>query len=49
MKKYIVKPEFIDTWSNEDFDGIVTVDEIKRLAFEWGTTVEELMEQVEEA
>lgn len=49
QKNYRVIPEYRDLWSNDpDWDGIVTDDEIRRLAREWGKTVEELMEQVEE-
>lgn len=50
MKKYTVLPEYRDLWSNDpEWDGTVDEKEIKRLASEWGKTVEELMEQVEEA
>lgn len=46
---YMVRPEYRDLWSNDpEWDGIVTDDEIRRLAREWGKTVEELMEQLEE-
>lgn len=48
--RYSVKPEFIDRWTNEAVDElIVTADEIADLANGWSMTVEELMEQVEEA
>ena len=47
-QQYRIKPEFYDLWgAYEGFD-TVTGDQIKDLAFEWETTVEELMEQVEE-
>ena len=48
-KKYLVWPEYRDLWSNDPkWDGTVDEKEIKRLASEWGKTVDELMEQVEE-
>lgn len=56
MKKYIVKPEYID-----DFYGILSIEEvnecqtegidseeIERLSRGWGTPVEEIMEMLEE-
>jgi hypothetical protein len=53
MKKYIVIPEYRGLWNsvdNIDNDSlwIVTEDDIKMLAQEWDTSVEALMEQVEE-
>lgn len=51
---YRVLPEFWDGWfgglSVEEIgDAIVTEDEIRRLAREWGMSVEELMAHVEKA
>lgn len=53
-RRYHVLPEYQDSWygglSTEEIgDAIVTEAEIERLAREWGVTVEDLMEQVEEA
>lgn len=45
---YRVLPEYQDLWTNDPGDCIVTRDEIERLAYEWGKTVEDLMNQVEE-
>ena len=49
MKKYIVKPEFVDNWygGNDYTDELISEDEIKRLAADWGKSFEELMDQVE--
>ena len=50
MKQYKILPQYYDEWGCvEEGNDIVTFDEIKRLAVEWGMTVEELIEQVEEA
>lgn len=47
--RYRVLPQYRDLWSNDpEWDGMTDMGEIKRLAREWGKTVEELMEQVEE-
>ena len=47
--QYVVRPEYRDLWSSDiEWDGVVTEKEIVRLSREWGKTVEELMEQVEE-
>ena len=47
---YRVKDEFVDSWTSEDVSPlIVTGEEIKRLAREWDVSVEELMDEVEEA
>ncbi len=43
-----VNPEHRDKWSNESGECIVSKPEIERLAREWGKSVDELMEQVEE-
>ena len=49
-QKYTVIPEYRDLWSNDpEWDGTVDAKEIERLSREWGKSVEELMEQVEEA
>ena len=51
MKQYRVKPEYMDNWlahGDSADEVIVTEAEIRRLAREWGTTVDELMDQVEE-
>ena len=52
-KTYHVLPEHQDAWygglSTEEIgDAIVTEFEIQRLAREWGRTMDELMEEVEE-
>lgn len=48
-KKYTVLPEYRDLWDNDpEWDGTVDEKEIRRLAHEWGKSVEDLMEQVEE-
>ena len=54
MKTYRVKDEFIDEWfgnlsTDEIGDATVTEVEILRLSNEWGVSVDDLMEQVEEA
>ena len=49
QKKFRVLPEYHDQWTNEYIpELIVTEAEIERLAGEWGTDIETLMEQVEE-
>ena len=48
MKQYRIKPEYYDMWGVCEGNDIVTADEIDRLANEWETPVEALMEQVEE-
>ena len=51
MKKYIVKPEYEDSWYggiSTDEWGPIDESEIRRLAREWDVPFEELMEQVEE-
>lgn len=49
-KRYRILPEFVDEWTNSDNpeDWIVDLPEIQRLAFEWGLTVEQLLDEVEE-
>lgn len=52
-KNYKVKVEYQDAWfgglpTDEIGDAVVSEEEIERLALEWGMTVGELMEQVEE-
>jgi len=44
---YRVLEEYRDAWSNDVWDGYVTMDEIKRLALEWDKEIDELMGQVE--
>lgn len=53
QRSFHVLPEYQDAWygglsTDEIGDAIVSEEEIKRLAREWGATVDELMEQVEE-
>lgn len=50
MKQYRVKAEFVDKWfgGNAYNDEPIDEAEIESLAREWGMTVEELAEQVEE-
>lgn len=53
---YRVKDEYIDQWyGSESTDAIeaqqekgFTFEEVKRLASEWGCSVDDLMEQLEE-
>lgn len=49
-KKFRILPEFVDERTNSDNpeDWIVDLPEIQRLAFEWGLTVEQLLDEVEE-
>lgn len=55
--KYIVKSEYIDQWfgnaSTEEIEAAqakgFTEDDISRMANDWSVSVEDLMEQVEEA
>ena len=48
-KCYSVKPEFMDYWGSEcTEDYVVTEEEVKYLAAEWGKSFEELLEQLEE-
>lgn len=50
MKTYKIKPEFLSAWGSETTeDTTVTDAEIERQSREWGVSVDELMEQVEEA
>lgn len=49
MKKYRVMFEYIDKWTaDQDEDLVVTEDELSRLAYEWGVSKEEVMNQIEE-
>ena len=56
-KMYTVKSEFIDNWfgsaSTDEIEEAqekgFTAEDISRLARDWGVSVEDLMEQVEEA
>ena len=47
---YKIKPEFWSNWGSEidEDSAIVNEEEIKRLAFELGVSVDDLMGQVEE-
>ena len=48
MKFYRVKPEFVDQWTvSGDCELIVSENEIKSLAKEWGMTIKELKEQAD--
>ena len=55
-KKYRIRDSFLDDWfagmSTDEIDQVqktgLPYSEIERLAREWDTTAEELMEQVEE-
>lgn len=50
-KLYRIRPEFYDNWTNSadyERDSIVTENEIKNLAAEWGVSVDDLMVEVEE-
>ncbi len=52
-KNYKVKAEYQDAWfgglpTDEIGAAVVSEEEIQRLACEWGMTVDELMDQVEE-
>ena len=52
VKRYVVTWEYRNLWNserdiNDDSQWSVTSDEIERLAVEWGTPVERLMEQVD--
>lgn len=49
MKQFKIKPEYYDMWGAYDGNDTVTVDRINELAAEWEMSVEELMEQVDEA
>lgn len=50
MKQYKVKAEFVDEWygGNDYTDELISEDEIKNLAADWGMSVDDLMDQVEE-
>lgn len=53
MKTYMVKFENRPNWNTEndlhdDSQWVVTEEELKQLAIEWGMEQEELLEQVEE-
>lgn len=48
-KKYRVKIEFVDNWTNDVLEElIVTEEEVNDLSIGWGIPVGELMEQLEE-
>jgi hypothetical protein len=47
MKTYTIKPEYVDLWGSEiSNDTVITEDEVERLAEEWETPVDELLEQL---
>lgn len=50
MKTYKIKPEFWSNWGSEinEDSAMVNEEEIERLAYEWGVSVDDLMSQVEE-
>ena len=49
MRNFIVKTEFLEYWGDEcTEDYVVTEEEVRYLAAEWGKTFEELLEQFEE-
>ena len=49
MRNFIVKTEFLEYWGDEcTEDYVVTEEEVKHLAAEWGKSFEELLEQLEE-
>ena len=54
MKKYRIKPEYLDAWTggnvynSDETPEIVDEVEIERLSREWNVPVETLLEQVEE-
>lgn len=49
-KRFRILPEYVDQWTDSDRpeDWIVDLPEIQRLAAEWGLTVEQLLDEVEE-
>ena len=49
MKTYKIKPEFLSAWGSDTTEEtIITEAEIVRLSSEWGVSVDDLMEQLEE-
>ena len=47
MKRYTIKSEFLSSWGDYcDEDTIIDTAEVERLAEEWETPVEELLEQL---
>lgn len=49
MKMYTIKPEYLPLWGEDaDENTIITQDDVERLAADWETSVEELLEQLEE-
>lgn len=47
MTAYHIKPEYLSNWGeNTTTETVITQDELERLAAEWGTPVNELMEQL---
>ena len=50
MKSYTVRPEYLTAWGHETTeDTIITEAELNRLAREWDTPVESLLDQLIEA
>ena len=47
-EQYRIRDEYISEWG-DGWDNLITMDEIKRLANEWGVSVDELMQQVEKS
>ena len=49
MKKYTIRPEFLSLWGSETTEEtVIDAAEVERLAAEWETPVEELLEQLKE-
>ena len=49
MKTYTIMPEYLDQWgADADENTIITQDDVERLATDWETSVEELLDQLEE-
>ena len=47
MKRYTIKPEFLSNWGEDcTEETIIDTAEVERLAEEWETPVEELLEQL---
>lgn len=47
MKKYIIKPEFIDYYGPEaNAYTVLTEDDVERIAEDWEKTVEDVLEQL---
>jgi hypothetical protein len=49
MKTYTVKPKYLPLWGEDaDENTIISQDDVERLATAWETSVEELLDQLEE-